>query len=488
MNGPVRQVAFVLLGVFAVLLAGVTWVQAVDADRYRNDPRNLRVVASRTGSERGPILTADGVVVAESVADPDDPLAFRRSYPYGDLYAHTVGHDTLLFGARGLEQTRSGEITSERDTTVSGVLNALLGESSDPNGLRLTIDHRLQTAAAEALGDQTGAVVALDPASGEVLAMVSKPGYEPNSLLGAGAGPAGNELDEDPRRPLLNRAIAETYPPGSVFKIITATGGFETGTAGPSTRYPNPRELELPGSTATIRNIDRRTCGPGRTVSLEDAFIRSCNTSFAALGMDMGAAPLVDAAEGYGFGLEPPFELGGLSSFIPAVDEFDDDLPAVAQSAIGQRDVRATPMQMALTAAAVANGGEIMEPYVVAEVVEPDGSPASVTEPVVWRRAMSPATADVLEDLMERVVISGTGSRAAVPGVRIAGKTGTAEVPDAPPHAWFVGYGPVDPEPDERQIVVAVLVESGGDVGEDATGGRVAAPIARRVLSTFFGV
>jgi peptidoglycan glycosyltransferase len=488
MNGPVRHVALTVFAVFAVMILMLTWIQAVDADRYRDDPRNLRTVAARAGSERGVIISADGVVLAESVADPDDPRAFRRFYPEGALYAHTVGFDSLLFGDTALEGSRASELTSDRDATLSGVMSAIFGDDLRPRGLRLTLDHELQSAAHEALGDQRGVVIALDPQTGAILAMVSKPDFDPNLLQGPAAGAYGDALDGDPTQPLLNRGIRETYPPGSAFKVITTTAGLETGLAGPGTLFPNPSELSLPGSTATIRNFDRRTCGPSEAVSLAVAFARSCNTTFGALGMEVGPGPLVDSAEGYGFGLEIPFELGGTASFIPSVDEFGDDLPAVAQSAIGQRDVRATPLQMALAAAAVANGGEIMEPYVVSEIFASDGTVEWTAEPVTWRRAMSPATADALSELMEQVVASGTGSRAAVPGVRIAGKTGTAEVPGSPPHAWFVGYGPVDPEPDERQIAVVVVVESGGNAGEDATGGRVAAPIAQQVLNTFFGV
>ena len=488
MNSPIRHAAFAVLGAFLVMVGMVTWIQAVDADRYRNDPRNVRTLADRADSDRGTIITSDGVVVAESIPDPNDPRAFRRHYPEGSLYAHTVGYESFLFGASGVEKTHAADLTSDRDTTLSGILDALVGDDLSARGVRLTLDHELQTIADQALGDQRGVVIALDPQTGEVLALVSKPDFDPNALVGSSASLGGDSLDADPAQPLLNRAIATTYPPGSVFKIVTATGGFETGIAGPDTIFPNPRALALPGSTATIRNIDRRTCGNGETVVLEDAFTRSCNTTFAKLGMDLGAGPLVDAAEGYGFGLEPPFDLRVIPSVIPSVEEFGDDLPAVAQSAIGQRDVRATPLQIALIGAAVANEGQIMSPYLVAEVFNSDGKVESASEPAVWRRAMSPATAAVLEELMERVVTSGTGSRAAVPGVRIAGKTGTAEVPNAPPHAWFVGYGPVDPEPGERQLVVVVVVESGGNAGEDATGGRVAAPIAQQVLAQFFGV
>jgi peptidoglycan glycosyltransferase len=368
------------------------------------------------------------------------------------------------------------------------VLNVLLGGDARARGLRLTIDHELQVAAAAALGDQRGAVVALDPATGAVLAMVSSPSFDPNSLIGSGAGAAGAALETDATEPLLNRAIGATYAPGSTFKIVTATAALEAAIAAPATEFDNPAVFPLPGSTAGIRNFSRDPCGPGDTVTLSDAFARSCNTTFADLGLQVGAEALVGAAEGFGFNLDIPLELPVQPAVIPSVDEFEFALPALAQSAIGERDVRATPLQMALVASAVANGGEIMEPYLIDSVFTASAEIESAAEPVVWRRAMSPATAATLTDLMELAVTSGTGRRGAVPGVRIGGKTGTAEVPGGPPHAWFTAFGPVDAEPGVPEIVVAVVVESGGDAGEDATGGTVAAPIAQQVMAAFFGV
>jgi len=487
-NRPIRILAGASFSLFAVLVAAVTYHQVIVGPEYRDDPRNVRVATSQTGRERGVIITADGVVVAESVADPADPLVFSRTYPEGALYGHTVGYTTLLFGSQGIESTHSGDLISNRDATISGLLSAIFGGDVRPRGLRLTIEHELQTVARETLGDQRGAIVALDPSTGAILAMVSTPGFDPNTLTGTDAGPAGTTLEEDSSEPLLNRATAQAYPPGSTFKVITTAAALETGVASAGTPFPNPVELELPGSTATISNFDGRACGSGSEVPLSQAFTSSCNTIFGMIGMSLGADQLVGAAESFGFNTELPIEARSIESVMPDAATFEFDVPGLAQSAIGQRDVRATPLQMALTAAAVANNGEIMVPYLVQEVFNSEGVVEKSTEPAVWLRAISPATSTTLTGLMEGVVTAGTGRRASVPGIRIAGKTGTAEVPDGAPHAWFIGFGPVEPDPGDPQIAIAVLIESGGDAGEAATGGTVAAPIAQQILAEFFGI
>jgi peptidoglycan glycosyltransferase len=487
MNVALRRAAYVVFIAFVILAGSVTYIQAINGAEYRDDARNPRVVAWRTGRERGPIVTSDQVVVAVSERLPEDPTLFQRQYPFGDLYAHTVGYTSVLFGSRGLERTEASNLVSNRDSTISGVLNGILGGDTRPRGLRLTIDHDLQTIAAEALGDQRGTVIAMDPATGAILALVSHPTFDPNTLVGADAGPAGKAIENDPDQPLRNRATDETYAPGSVFKIITTASGLDSGLVSPSTEFPDPIELTLPGSDSTIKNIDGEVCRTGQTVTLDYAFVKSCNTTFAQLGMDLGGTALADTANKFGFNESIPFDLPVLASFFPPGAVLDENVPATAQSAIGQRDVQSTPLQMALAGAAVANGGTMMVPYLVYDVFNSEGTVESSTIPEQWRRAMSPATASVLTEMMEQVVVSGSGRRAAVPGIRIAGKTGTAQVTDKAPHVWFVGFGPVEPEPGQQSIVVAVTVESGGDFGESASGGTVAAPIAQAVLAEFFG-
>jgi peptidoglycan glycosyltransferase len=486
-NGPIRHLAAVVFAAFAVMVGAVTYLQVIQGPEYRDDPRNIRVVTGQAGRERGTIITSDGVLVASSSADPNDAQQFSRDYPEGSAYAHVVGYATLIFGRSGIEDTQSAALVSDRDATISGVLNAILGGDIRPKGLRLTINDRAQQAAIEALGEQRGAMVAIDPDTGAILAMVSSPSYDPAVLQGRNAGPAGNALDADPAEPLRNRAIDATYPPGSTFKIITAAAALEAGVAGGGTTFDDPAELALPGSTATISNYDGEVCANGESVSLTQAFVSSCNTTFGALGMLVGAPDLVATAESFGFNQQIPFDLEVLVSAIPRADTFTNDVPGVAQSAIGQRDVRATPLQMALVGAAVANEGEIMEPYLVQQVFNSEGQVESEAEPQVWRRAISPATAAALTDLMEKAVSAGTGFQAQIEGTTVAGKTGTAEIPGGSPDVWFVGFGPTQGDPDSPRIVVAVVVEDGGAAGEDGTGGAVAAPIAKAVMEAFLG-
>lgn len=399
-----------------------------------------------------------------------------------------MGYTSVLFGSRGIENTRSADLVSNRDSTISGVLNGLLGGDTNPRGLRLTLDHSLQKIGAAALGEQKGSVVAIDPTTGAILAMITYPRFDPNSLIGPAAAAAGAALEADPDEPWRDRSIDETYAPGSVFKVITTASGLDEGLVSPSTEFDDPLALELPGSDSTIENYDGEVCRNGTTVTLEYAFVKSCNTVFAQLGMDLGGDQLGFTSRALGYDQTVPFEFDVLSSVFPPPGTIENNPPATAQNAIGQRDNQATPLLMAMTASAVANNGSIMAPYLVSQVFTSDGTVETSTDPTTWRRAMSPASASVLSDLMEQVVISGTGRKAAVPGVRIAGKTGTAQVTGKAPHAWFIGFGPVDVAPDTPQIAIAVVVESGGDFGESATGGSVAAPIAQKVLAAFFGV
>jgi peptidoglycan glycosyltransferase len=383
----------------------------------------------------------------------------------------------LLFGEYGLERAYSPDLRSRRDLTISDLIAVILGRDLRPHNLQLTVDSQLQEAALEGLDGQAGAVVALDPRTGALLALVTFPSFDPGLLLGVDAAAQWQQLVDDPTRPLADRATRELYPPGSTFKTIVTAAALEQGVANPETTFPDPEEFPLPGSEATVSNFDGRVCNDGSQVTLTQAFVRSCNTTFANLAIQVGAAEIGRVANAFGFNNELRFPWTTAESAFPTV-QLSDDRAALGQSGIGERDVRATPLQMALVAAGVANGGQVMVPYLVERVFSAEGEDVEVTNPAPLGVAMSAATAEVLTQLMERVVTSGTGRQAAVSGVRVAGKTGTASGPGGQPHAWFIGFAPVE----DPTIAVAVLVEAGGNVGENATGGAVAAPIASRVI------
>lgn len=472
----IRRTAVTLLLLMGVLGGWLSYQQTVAASDHRNDVRNPRALEERTLRPRGSILTADGVVVAES---RPAGRRFLRVYPEAGRYAHTVGYSSLVLGETGVEAIRAADLVSDDDGSLRSLLIETLGGSLAPHDVRLTLRDDLQRAAAEALGGQVGAVVALDPSTGAILAMVTSPTFDPNTLLGPGAIEAGEALNADPERPLIDRTRSDFYAPGSTFKLIVSSAGLTTGFVTPETLLPDTDLLELPGSTATIANADGGFCGDGDTVTFERALVISCNTAFAELGMQLGADALLEAAEDAGFNEAIPFDLPVVESYFPA--DLGDDLPATAQSAIGGRDVRASALHMALIAAAIGNGGVAMTPYLVDAVLDEDGAVVEWAEPTVWRRTMPTDDAATLTAMMEKVVSEGTGWRAQIPGLAMAGKTGTAEVPGDAPDVWFVGFAPAD----DPGIAVAVLVEGGGELGEDGSGGSVAAPIARAVVEAW---
>lgn len=455
-----------------------SWVQVVAADTYRLDPRNARYNLTQTGKERGLIISADGSVLARSDPDPTTTGSFLRIYPEGPVFANVVGYSSLLFGEEGLERAYSNDLRSRRDLTISDLLSVILGRDLRPLNLQLTVDANLQRLAYQALGNQAGAVVALDPNTGAILAMVTKPSFDPALLLGPDAAAQYQTLLADPARPSSDRATRELYPPGSTFKTLVAAAALESGAATLETTFPDEPAFQLPGSTSVITNAGGGNCNNGVTVSLQQAFVRSCNTTFARLAIDVGAEPIGAVANRAGFNRELPFPWTvAESSFL--TEQLADDPAALGQSGIGERDVRATTLQMAMIAAAVANSGVVMNPFPVAQTFDADGATVEVTEPEALDSAFTSETAALLTQMMERVVTEGTGRQAAVPGIRVAGKTGTATGVEGRPHAWFIGFAPVD----APSIAVAVFVEAGGNLGESASGGAVAAPIASQIIS-----
>ena len=484
MNRPLRKVAAACLVLFGLLMLNANWVQVVKADAYRDDPRNSRVLLRTYERERGAIavVQADGsgrTAIAESVRT-DGPLTWLRQYPGGPTYAHVTGYYSLVYGRTGLERARDRLLSGEDDQLfVRRLSDYVTGREPQGGNIVTTIDPAAQEAAYEALGENRGAVVALDPRTGAVLAMVSKPSFDPERLSSFDPADIRSyyaELNEAPSDPLLNRAISKTYPPGSTFKVVTAAAALSSGEVTPETQIPSPRVLDLPQTSADLRNFGGASC-TGETSTLADALRISCNTAFGYLGLELGADAIREQAEAFGFGVD---DIAVPTSVAASVFPEDPDEPQTAQSAIGQFDVRVTPLQMAMVAAGVANDGEVMDPYLVREVQAPDLSRLSLADPTPLRRAVDEDVAAELTRMMELVVSDGSGVRAQIPGVRVAGKTGTAQhAPSRPPHAWFIGFAPAD----DPQVAVAVVVEDGGSAGSEATGGGLSAPIARRVMS-----
>jgi len=479
-NGPIRRVAIGVFVCMSLLLAGVTWYQVVRADELRDDQRNPRPLLLERGKERGLIVTADGTILARSIEDPEDPRSFVREYPEGPYFAHLVGYSSFLVGSSGLEGAYAPDLRSRRDLTISDLVAALLGRDLRPNSIEVTTDTDLQRAALDALGSNRGAVVALDPATGAVLASVSSPSFDPSLLLGNDAAEQFDILLDDPTRPLLDRGTREIYPPGSTFKTVVAAAALDTGTAEPGTTFEDPVEFQLPGSNATISNANGRPCNDGQTATLFEAFVRSCNTIFADLSIQLGAVDIGITADALGFNQDIDYEWE-IPQAVWNTEELAQDAAALGQSGIGERDVRATPLHMAMVAAAVANDGVAVTPHAVSRVFDPDGSTAEESEVSELGRAMSSETAVILTQMMERVVTEGTGRAAAVPGVRVAGKTGTSTGSEDFPNPWFIGFAPVD----DPTIAIAVLIEGSETSGESASGGSVAAPIASRLFEVW---
>jgi penicillin-binding protein A len=314
--------------------------------------------------------------------------------------------------------------------------------------------------------------------------MVSHPAYNPSSLAThdlTKSAQAWKQLTNDPNRPLDNRAIAgRLYPPGSVFKLVTAAAALSSGHYNESSQIPGPAVLDLPQTTAKLHNDFSVACGPGGVVSMTRALQISCNTAFAGLGLKLGAKALQDQAAKFGFGDSLRIPMPVTPSSIPA----DLNAPETAQSAIGQFDVRVTPLQVAMVAAAIANHGEVMLPYLVKDVRAPDLSVLSTTKPSSFGSAITPDVAAQLTRMMEAVVSDGTGTKAQISGISVAGKTGTAQQGNGKaPHAWFTAFAPAD----NPQVAVAVVVEDGGKVGNEAYGGTIAAPIAKKVIEAVLG-
>ncbi|WP_380164291.1 peptidoglycan D,D-transpeptidase FtsI family protein [Jannaschia sp. R86511] len=478
MNSPLRRLAVVVGLLFASLLLSTSWIQYVGATSIAAGQGNVREVYREFGRERGPIVVAGDPVATSTEVGGD--YQYLREYPGGELYAHATGFYSIVYGTTATEDAENDVLAGTADSLFySRIGQVLTGQDPTGGSVELTLDPAAQQAAWDALGDQRGAVVAIEPSTGRILAMVSKPSYDPATLASHDLGAvreAWDSLNADEGRPLENRAIAgRTYPPGSVFKLVTAAAALESGDYTAESELPGPAALDLPQTTAVLPNYDDRPCGPDDLTTLADALRISCNSAFGQLGIDLGGDALRAQAERFGYEDDLSVPLTVTPSRVPE----GLNAPQSAQAAVGQFDVRVTPMQVAMTSAAIANDGVMMRPQLVRTVRGPDLQVVDQVEPEVLGDPVEPATAEALTAMMVAVVDDGTGSSAQISGVQVAGKTGTAQTGnDEAPHAWFTSFAPAD----DPQVAVAVVVENGGSAGSETSGGRVAAPVARAVM------
>jgi penicillin-binding protein A len=474
MNKPIRRVAFVAMIMFALLLANSTYMIIFRQPTLDTQPQNRRVRDAEFAQNRGAILAGGRTEMAKTVA-AKDRFKYQRVYPDDELYAAITGFYSYDRGSSALESTYNAQLSGTDDALfVRRLVDLATNKTPKGASVQTTIVPEIQEAAASALGDQKGAVVALDPKTGAVLAMVTSPSFDPNDIAShdiEAAGKAYDRLASNPQQPMSNRAAREIYPPGSTFKLVTAAAALADGKT-PDSLVEAPDRLKLPGTRVSLPNSS--DCG-GAKITMTQALKVSCNTAFANLGLEVGEDKLRDQAQLFGFDRRHLADLKGVASQFP--DKMDD--AQLALSAIGQYDVAASPLQMAMVSAAIANDGVLMDPYIVSTVRAQDLQPIQTHKPDALSTAMTPENAKELQQMMSVVVSEGTGRNAQIPGVEVGGKTGTAQSdPKRKPFAWFTSFAPLD----DPKIAVAVIVEDADIPRSDIGGGRVAAPIARETM------
>jgi peptidoglycan glycosyltransferase len=487
-NTPVRRVAIAVMVMVLLLMGNLTYVQVVQAGDYRSDPRNQRVLLAEYSRKRGQI-SAEGQILASST-ETDDRLRYLRQYSDGPMYAPVTGYYSITYSSSGIERAADAVLNGSDDRLFARRLSDLI-TGRDPSGgnVVLTLDPEVQRTAYEQLTERgyTGSVVALRPQTGEILGMVSTPSFDPNELASHDAEArmsAWQQFNEADPPVLPNRAISETYPPGSTFKLIDVAAALSSGRYSPDSQLTAAPAITLQSTNTQLQNFNGNACGTGETASLRDALQRSCNTAFAQLSAELGEQAIRSQAEQFGIGTTD------LQVPMPVATSTIGDIPDTAslqQSSIGQRDVALTPLQNAMVVAAIANGGVVMQPHLISQIQSQDLNPVETTEPDRIGQAIDSSVARTLTEMMVNNENSYSGS-GKITGVQIAAKTGTAEHGPNPqavaPHVWYVAFAPAE----NPQVAVAVLVESGGDrTNLAATGGTVAAPIGRAVIRAALG-
>ncbi|MGC3995327.1 MAG: penicillin-binding protein 2 [Propionicimonas sp.] len=468
MNRPIRGVAVTAMVMFFALMANLSYLYVGQQGYLNERPENRRVADARFGQDRGPIMVGN-TPVAQSEA-VKDRYKFQRTYSSGKLYAPVTGFYSYLYRTSALESSYSAQLAGVDDSQfLNRLVNTLSGSSQRGGTVETTLDAKAQKAAWDALDGRKGAVVAIDYKTGAIKALVTYPSYDPNDLAThdlAASTKAWDKLNADSSRPLANRATKEIYAPGSTFKLVTAAAALDSGMDADT--ILDASSYKLPGSTKVIS----QNCG-GTKITLTQALETSCNPAFARLGAELGDDAIREQAEKFGFGTAFLSDIGSSASVFP------DDLDAAqtAMSAIGEYETQASPLQMAMVSAAIANDGVVMDPYIVDQVLDNDLKVVSQTRPQQQSVALSSGNSSELKKMMVQVVENGTGYRAQIPGVTVGGKTGTARTSsERNPYAWFTAWA------DDPSVAVCAFVEDADIPATEIAGGAVAAPIAKAVI------
>ncbi|MFJ4254128.1 penicillin-binding transpeptidase domain-containing protein [Microbacterium sp. NPDC090003] len=483
MTRELRRLSIVMLFMFIALFAATSWIQVVDADALAQNDNNQRTRLDSFEIQRGSIII-DGANVATSVPS-NDRYQFQRVYADAGMWAPVTGYFNAALDSRtGIEQAMNADLSGTGSSAFFSEIERILsGQPQTGFSVELSLDAAAQKAAYDALGGLQGAVVAIEPSTGRILAMVSTPGFDTNLLATHDADAANatyDQLVQDPLKPLSNRAIAgDLNPPGSTFKLVVAAAAYASGDFTPDSTLPNPASYTLPGSSNRVSNAWGGTCGGGETVTIAEAIRLSCNIPMAELAVKLGDDAIREMAEKFGYNqsFETPLE-STASSYPRALDDAQ-----TALSGFGQGQVTATPLQVAMISAGIANDGLVMNPRMVDQVIGNDLSVVRSYDDTEFGRALEPDVADEVTDAMVASVSTGAAQGARIDGIDVAGKTGTAENGNKPHTLWFTGFAPAD----DPAVAVAVVVEDGGGQGQSGSGDTIAAPIAKKVIEAVLG-
>lgn len=484
MNKPLRRVAIFCLVLVAALMVRTNWLQLVKADDYAENSHNKRVKIERYAHPRGDIIVGGKAITGTTRSKNGDPdFKYKRTYTNGPMYAPVTGYSSQAFGSDKLEGVEDDILAGTDDRLFfRRSLDVLTGKERQGGSVKTTIDPKVQKAGYKSFQGKKGAAVAIDPSTGALLGIISSPSYDPNKIAGSGdkSQEAWEKLNtKDGRRKsrFQNRALRTTYPPGSAFKVVTGAAGLENGLyEDADSKTKTPKHYTPPGTTTELPNEGNIPC---ENATLMNAMRYSCNTVFGKMGVDLGNEKLREEAEKFGFNQD---DIRTPVKPTESVYPKEMDKPGTAQSAIGQRDTRASPLQMAMVASAVANNGKLMQPYTVDKLQSSNLSVIEQHDPKEYSQPMSPDNASEMQRMMETVVEDGTGTNAQIPGITVGGKTGTAQhgvANSENPYAWFISYAKKD---DNAKVAVAVVVEDPKANRDDISGGGLAAPIAKNMM------